>query len=277
MSIATELVTLVHDICRQRVLPAVTWLHLPPERPRDPHHKKFGALLLADGSCGFFFTRLDGMLGRIRTHIDIDSIIDTPVLELAAGYTSSDPLQRTLGLGALNAISQHLFSSDMSCLEYGSDPLGQMEVTTADHVGMVGFFRPLVRMLEGRKIALTVIEKDALYLDYGGPVKVTLDTAALQSCDRVLVTASTLLNDTLESVLASCAPHAKIALIGPTVGCLPDPFFSRGVNVVGGASVADLPKLKTRLEAGDNWDESVTKYCIANRHYPGAKASFLPR
>ncbi|GIS90439.1 MAG: hypothetical protein CM1200mP20_04800 [Pseudomonadota bacterium] len=88
------------------------------------------------------------MLGHIRTHIDIDSIIDTPVLELAAGFTSSDPLQRTLGLGALNAISQHLFSSDMSCLEYGSDPLGQMEVTTADHVGMVGFFRPLVRMRE---------------------------------------------------------------------------------------------------------------------------------
>ena len=277
MSIATELVTLVHEICRQRVLPAVTWLHLPPEHPRDPHHKKFGALLLADGSCGFFFTRLDGMLGHIRTHIDIDTVIGTPVLELAAGYASGDPLQRSLGLGALNAISQHLFTSDRSCLAYGSDPLGQMEVATADHGGMVGFFRPLVRMLEGREIALTVSEKDVVYLDYGGPVEVTLDTAALKSCDRVLVTASTLLNDTLESILASCTPHAKIALIGPTVGCLPDPFFSRGVDVVGGASVADLTTLKARLEAGDNWDESVTKYCIANRHYPGAKALFLPR
>ncbi len=275
MSIATELVKLVHDICRQRVLPAVTWLHLPPEHPRDPHHKKFGALLLADGSCGFFFTRLDAMLGHIRAHIDIDNVIGTPVLDLAAGYASSDPLQRTLGLGALHAISQHLFNTDKTCLEYGSDPLGQMEVATAHHVGMVGFFRPLVRMLEGREIALTVIEKDALYLDYGGPVEVTLDTAALQSCDRVLVTASTLLNDTLESVLASCAPSARIALIGPTVGCLPDPFFSRGIDVVGGASVADLPKLKAHLRAGDNWDESVTKYCISSQHYAGARSLFL--
>ncbi|HJL53929.1 MAG TPA: DUF364 domain-containing protein, partial [Arenicellales bacterium] len=63
-------------------------------------------------------------------------------------------------------------------------------------------------------------------------------------------------------------------LIGPTVGCLPDPFFARGIDVVGGSRVADLCGLKKHMEHGENWGDSVIKYCINNKQYAGAHCLF---
>ena len=97
MSIASELISLTADVCRQHSLPQVSWLHLPPENPRDPHHKKFGVLVLADGSCGFFFTRLGDSLKQLRDKIDEKQILGTPVLELAEGV-SAPPQPITLSV-----------------------------------------------------------------------------------------------------------------------------------------------------------------------------------
>ena len=274
MSIASELISLTAEICQQRLLPPVSWLHLPPENPRDPHHKKFGVLVLADGSCGFFFTRLGDNLKQLRDKIDEKQILSTPALDLAEGYNDDNLVKRTLGLGALNAIAQHVFRRSSYVLQDNANPLGQLDLDTSHRVGMVGFFKPLVRMLKDQRVPVTVIEKDERYLDYDGPIDVTLDVGALKRCDRVLITASTLLNDSLDSVLANCAAHARVALIGPTVGCLPDPFFVRGIDVVGGSQVADLCDLKKHMEYGENWGNSVIKYCINKKQYAGAHCLF---
>jgi uncharacterized protein (DUF4213/DUF364 family) len=274
VSIASELISLTADVCQQHLLPPVSWLHLPPENPRDPHHKKFGVLVLADGSCGFFFTRLGDNLKQLRDKIDEKQILGTPVLELAEGYDNDNLVNRTLGLGALNAIAQHVFSRSVGVLQNDVNPLGQLDLDTSHQVGMVGFFRPLVRMLKDQRVPVTIIEQDEGYLDYEGPVDVTLDVGALKRCDRVLITASTLLNDSLDSVLANCAADARVALIGPTVGCLPDPFFARGIDVVGGSRVANLCGLKKHMLSGENWGNSVIKYCIAKKQYAGAHRLF---
>jgi uncharacterized protein (DUF4213/DUF364 family) len=85
----------------------------------------------------------------------------------------------------------------------------------------------------------------------------------------VLVTGSTLMNDTLDGVLACCDKNARVALIGPTAACLPDPLFERGVDVVGSSTVLNLARLRPRLEMGESWGSAVTKYCICREDYPG--------
>ena len=159
MTIASELISLTTEICQQDLLPAVSWIHLPPENPRDPHHKKFGVLVLADGSCGFFFTRLGDNLKQLRDKIDEKQILNTPVLDLAEGYDNDNLVKRSLGLGALNAIAQHVFSRSTDVLQNDVDPLGQLDLDTSNQVGMVGFFKPLVRMLKDQHVPVTVIEK----------------------------------------------------------------------------------------------------------------------
>ena len=180
MSIASELISLTADICQQHLLPPVSWLHLPPENPRDPHHKKFGVLVLADGSCGFFYTRLGDNLKQLRDKIDEKQILSTPVLDLAEGYDNANLVKRSLGLGALNAIAQHVFSRSAGVLQSDVDPLGQLDLNISHQVGMVGYFKPLVRMLKDQRVPVTVIEKDEGYFDYDGLVDVTLDVGTLK-------------------------------------------------------------------------------------------------
>ena len=57
------------------------------------------------------------------------------------------------------------------------------------------------------------------------------------SADVVLITGTTLLNDTLENLLALCRQEARVVMVGPTVGLLPDAFLRRGVDVLGGVRV----------------------------------------
>jgi uncharacterized protein len=59
----------------------------------------------------------------------------------------------------------------------------------------------------------------------------------IPSADVVLITGTTLLNDTLENLLARCRPDARVVMVGPTVGLMPDAFLRRGVDVLGGVRV----------------------------------------
>ena len=268
MTLSSSLVELITTVSHGRELPPVVHLHRPPQVVPAGRHKKFGMIMLADGSCGFFYTRFDNILSRLMA-CDPAQILATPILDLIAGYDGDDPLAKALGLGALNALSQHLLRIGGFTLDLTSDPFGQSRLEHSEHVGMVGFFPPLIDMLASHNVALTIIEKDLQFFDRAGNFSVTADTARLIDCDQVLVTGSTLMNDTLDEVLACCNPAAHIALIGPTASCLPDPLFERGVDVVGGTTVVDLDHLLPRLEAGESWANGTGKYCICKKHYPG--------
>jgi uncharacterized protein (DUF4213/DUF364 family) len=55
--------------------------------------------------------------------------------------------------------------------------------------------------------------------------------------DLLIITGTTLLNDTLPSLLEMAKPGAEIIVTGPTASMLPDAFFSRGVTMMGGVIV----------------------------------------
>jgi len=57
--------------------------------------------------------------------------------------------------------------------------------------------------------------------------------------DVLLITGATLLNDTLEDLLAWTRPEARVTVVGPTVGMLPDAFLARGIDVLGSVRVTD--------------------------------------
>jgi len=48
-----------------------------------------------------------------------------------------------------------------------------------------------------------------------------------------LITGATLVNNTLEELLALTRPDARVTVVGPTVGMLPDAFLARGADVLG--------------------------------------------
>ena len=53
----------------------------------------------------------------------------------------------------------------------------------------------------------------------------------------MLITGTTLVNDTIEHLLALSRPEALVVMVGQTVGLLPDAFLHRGVDVLGGVRI----------------------------------------
>ena len=270
MTVLSDLVDLVLTLGAEKELPAVRGLYKPRLATPAEQPKKFGVVALDDGSCGFFFAGLDDTLSRLNA-CEPRQFTDLPTLDLVKNCLGTDPLSTAVGLGALNAVSQHLLKAAGFELDRATDPLGRLDLADARHVGMVGFFAPLIKRWGNYPGALTVIEKDPKFLDRSGPFEVTDQTDRLRDCDRVLITGSTLINDTLDDVLSHCNPKARVALVGPSASCLPDPIFDRGVDVVGSTMVCDLPGLEALLEAGQPWAEGTTKYCITRDQYPGIR------
>ncbi|PVV24134.1 MAG: hypothetical protein B6D78_01975 [gamma proteobacterium symbiont of Ctena orbiculata] len=269
MQIARELIETTERIAHSIELPVIEEIILP--RPDSPqiHDAEFAAICLQDGSMGFFYTLLDDTMQRLHTEIDADAWRGKSPIMLARHYGESDPLARSMGLGAISAVTQHLFRISGYEPDTQTNSMAKMAFSPTDHIGMVGYFPPLVERLREQGVRLCVIEKRAEFVQQGDLFRVTLDPRALRDCNKILCTAATLLNDSLDEILAHSGHAQRVAVIGPTAGCLPDPLFSRGVDVVGGSRTANPVSLKQRLRDQLEWADAVEKYTIERDNYPG--------
>ena len=68
--------------------------------------------------------------------------------------------------------------------------------------------------------------------------------------DVLLITGTTLINDTLPALIACARPTARVVVVGPTVPILPDAFLDRPGMVLGTVRVTDAPALHRVLAEG---------------------------
>ena len=271
-TIADDLLAIVDEIDKQLALPRVTQLWLPQSRDVPPKSAEFGALVLDDGSVGLLYVLLGDTLKRIGTLRSPADLVGANPAELAHGFRASESAEKALGLGAINAISQHLLRASGCALDTETNSMASFEPGPGDRIGMVGFFPRLVAKLRAQNVDLTVIELKPELVQDAPRFRVTLDPAALQHCTRILCTSTILLNDSLDPILAHCRQAAHVAIIGPSAGYLPDPLFARGVQTVGGHQVVDTEAFLAHCEAEEKWSGSSRKYCLHRQSYPGYHA-----
>jgi uncharacterized protein (DUF4213/DUF364 family) len=260
-------VALAERIAARLGSPRVRALHLPPQEDAAKKDDEFCALELEDGSIGFSHVRLGAVEAMLRARPSTFAGMDAA--ELARGYAGSDPVDKTLGFAAINALSQQLFARANWRPPATGDSLGAIEPKSGEHIGMIGLFRPLIERVNEAGAQLTVLE---LRPDLAGEhenYRVTLDPASLASCEKVLSTCTVMLNDTLDAVLAACRNARHFAIVGPTAGCIPDPLFARGVDTIGGRRVVDAEGFRDAFCQGKKWGSFASKYVIARQDYPG--------
>jgi uncharacterized protein len=134
---------------------------------------------------------------------------------------------------------------------------------------MVGLFRPLVKTVTDAGAELLVIEKNKTLLDTYPHLPITLDPAELLTCNKVLCTSTTVLNNSLDDILFHCRPEAFVSVVGPTAGYFPDPLFARGVDVVGGRVVENSGLLFELLSEKKRWGGATRKICFRKETYTG--------
>jgi hypothetical protein len=200
----------------------VTGLHLPALVEDGAYRDEFGFVLLADGTVGPFYVSLDPVLRTLWTRYPRPERVRLDPVALVRSLGGGDLAERALALGAFNALSQRL----MRCAGYEPPERSESKEVTAGGsrgpVGMIGYFCPVVDRLVDSGSEVLVLELRPQRVPERPHVQVTTLAGDLAGCERVLCTASVLINDTLDDLLAACRGADVFELIGPSGSGIPD-------------------------------------------------------
>ncbi|WP_313192533.1 DUF364 domain-containing protein [Shinella zoogloeoides] len=184
-------------------------------------------------------------------------------------------IRRTLGIATLNALAQ-MANEDrvderIEIVE-GLDAFSAAQVGADDTVVVVGAFVPFLRELRRIGARHWVLEKDTSTLKpHEMPYFREAERApeVVPEADVLIITGTTLANDTLGDLIALAKPSARIVVVGPTVTMIPDAFFERGCHILGGIKVTDADAFLDILSEGGSgyhfFGKSATKITLRKR------------
>jgi uncharacterized protein (DUF4213/DUF364 family) len=208
----------------------------------------FTGVKLTSGTAGSCATPRDAVPGDVCCPVTARAagyrrLAGMPAAELMRDATSENGLRRAVGIATLNALAE-LAWRRRPCpgieLLAGADAFDATEIAPGERVVLVGAFIPFLKELKRRRQPYLVLEQNPAALKPEEmPFYRPADTAAeiVPGADVLLITGATLLNDTLEDLLALARPGARVTVVGPTVGMLPDAFVARGASVLGSVRV----------------------------------------
>jgi uncharacterized protein (DUF4213/DUF364 family) len=227
------------------------------------------AISLEGGAAGISFVLLPDEKMEEYAALQPPDFIGKDPQGFALEFGADDPLKEMISLASINAICQHVMRTANFPVDYATDSLGLLSVSAGDRIGMVGLFMGLVKKIEKAGAELVVIEKKDEFIQKFPGLPITLDATKLGTCNKILCTSTTILNNSLDEILAHCSPDAFVSIIGPTAGYFPDPLFARGVDVVGGRVVKDGPQFLQLLAERKRWGDATQRTCFQKETYSG--------
>jgi uncharacterized protein len=179
-----------------------------------------------------------------------------PALDLAREALGDNGIRRAVGIAAMNALADTCWRCRPhpdTELRFGIDAFDATEMRPSDRVVVVGAFVPFLRELKRRRQPYLVLEQDPATLKADElPFFRPAEEAArvVPDADVLLITGTTLINDTLEDLLRWAKPNARVTMVGPTVSLLPDAFLRRGADILGTIRITDPDAFLDMLAEG---------------------------
>ena len=200
-----------------------------------------------------------------------------PAAEVMRDALSPDALRRAVGIATLNALAELCWprrpNADIELLP-GADAFDATDFSAEDRVVVVGAFVPFLKELKRHRQPFLVLEQNpALLKPEEMPFYRPAEEAreVVPDADVLLVTGATLLNDTLEDLLAWARPEARVTVVGPTVGMVPDAFLARGADILGSVRIKDPDAFLDLLAEGGSaphfLGRTAEKIVLARRAY----------
>jgi uncharacterized protein len=199
-------------------------------------------------------------------------------MELAAEALSEHGIRRAVGIATINALADCCWRRRPHPnveLRQGVDAFDATDIRQGDNVVVVGAFVPFLKELKRRGHSFLVLEQDPATLKPDElPFFRPAEEAAqiLPHADVALITGSTLVNNTLEELLALTRREARVTVVGPTVGMLPGAFLDRGADVLGCVQITEPDDFLDLLAEGGSgyhfFGRSAQKLALVRRQLP---------
>jgi uncharacterized protein (DUF4213/DUF364 family) len=226
----------------------------------------FTGVKLSNGAGGLCFTPLRSIPESVccptsaQTMPLSGKLKGTPALPFAEEMLAGSALKKAIGIATLNALSMTCWQMRPPVaysIKTGMDAMDEVAIPNDAFVMVVGAIVPTLKALKRRGQPFGILELNPSVLKPNEmPYYIAPAQAAerLAQADLLIVTGTTLINDTLEGLLKQRKKGAKVVVMGPTASGLPKAFFRRGVSVLGGVRVNDPDRvLDVISEAGSGY------------------------
>jgi uncharacterized protein (DUF4213/DUF364 family) len=187
----------------------------------------YTAVMLEDEACGLayaFRNELGCFCGLVG---EAGSLIGRKASEVIPWLESQNLLKASMGLAAVNAVLNR------SCDDWEEGNVTKaLEVVPTDTFGMVGDIGPVLNAVKKQTDNLYVFEQQTekapgLYAEADIPVH-------LPKCSVVVITATSIINQTIDGVLAHCTGAREVCLVGPSCPMSPQVFGEYNVTMLAG-------------------------------------------
>jgi len=203
----------------------------------------YTAVVLADGRTGVAYTFRDLAAGGCSVFHGTRPLASRPAADLLRYLESPDAIEAGVGLACANA----LVNRDAAGWLDG-DILDHLDLRPEDHVGMVGHFGPLVAAIQQRARSLTVFERVDQPSGLLRPQEEAETT--LPRCQVALITATSIINHTVDSLLAAARNCRDVVLLGASTPLLPQAFSAERVTMLSGVAVRDSAEVLRVVSEG---------------------------
>ena len=172
---------------------------------------------------------------------------------------SLNVIERTLGLAAINAVSQyHIDLSDAKWVDV-------LELLPEDDgkVALIGNMPPLTKALRDRGFNVFVFERNAKLWDKD-TYSDALEYHLLPEMDAVIASASCLVNGTIDMLLERAKRARLFVLTGPTGQLLPEFLKGTRVTHLAAMKVVEVERALLGLKLGSfrGFEEGNRKYVV---------------
>ena len=197
---------------------------------------------LSDGASGVAWTP-DRSPSSSCTHLkraaNMEEFNEAEMLEW---LDSDSQLERTVGLALFNAIN-----SRVERVVSKEEAISTLNITSSDHVVMVGFFAPIVP-----KVKATGCQFDVLELNTEKPGFVDLHKGPdlLSECDVAIITATSIINNTVDDLLSRLSRNRAAVMLGPSTPVCPEVFKNSRITQLSGSRVMDVERVKRVISLG---------------------------
>jgi len=192
----------------------------------------YTAVTTSDGGIGIAYTYVDGRR-CCSMHKNYRDYEGARAIDLLPEISSPDPMHRGMALALVNALNYR------DACSFPDDPsdrawMDSFNIGRDTRVAMVGFFRPLMGAFQDRGAVVEVLD------DFQGIGDRSRFYRKLSEWAEVLVLTSTsILNDSAEEVLGRLAPGAGAIMLGPSTPMVAEAFGHLPVHILAGTVPVD--------------------------------------
>ena len=203
----------------------------------------YTAVTLSDGGIGLSYTNFEDKKScmLLNKHIDYEG---QPALQLLEKIKSDHPVERSMALALVNALNHK------DALEYPEDRKNQImfdqfNIGAGTRVAMVGFIGPLVDVLKQKNARVEVMDASR-----GMGEKSDFYAKLEVWADVLLLTSTSILNNTTEEILQNASQKVKTIMLGPSTPMVAAAFEHLPVHMLAGTVPIDKANILKAIRHG---------------------------